>query len=160
MSSIKSSRLDKSIVFMRFSSVLQTLSPRVQNCMLIFCKDHRDKIELPDPLAVAFLFFCPTDRPTFTRGRAMGNETFYWDGIISGKLNNKRKLARLITQYRDIFVCAGQWSRELVLRFLSTVFSLALLSHHKPGAVRNFSKTPPFFRGLLWCPGCWLQHEP
>ena len=27
-------------------------------------------------------FFChlPTDRPTFTRGRAMGNETFYWEG--------------------------------------------------------------------------------
>ena len=25
-------------------------------------------------------FLCPTDRPTFTRGRAMGNETFYGDG--------------------------------------------------------------------------------
>ena len=32
-------------------------------------------------------FFCPTDRPTFTRGRAMGNETFYGDG-----LNQKKKL--------------------------------------------------------------------
>ena len=42
-----------------------------------FCKDHRDKIEVPDPLAV--------------------------EGLISSKLNNKRKLARLITQYRDIF---------------------------------------------------------
>ena len=28
-------------------------------------------------------FFCPTDRPTFTRGRAMVNETFYGDGLIS-----------------------------------------------------------------------------
>ena len=28
-------------------------------------------------------FFCPTDRPTFTRGRAMGNETFYGDGLIN-----------------------------------------------------------------------------
>ena len=28
-------------------------------------------------------FFCPTDRTTFTRGRAMGNETFYGDGLIS-----------------------------------------------------------------------------
>ena len=42
-----------------------------------FCKDHRDKIEVPDPLAV--------------------------EDLISSKLNNKRKLARLITQHRDIF---------------------------------------------------------
>ena len=28
-----------------------------------------------------FTFFCPPDRPTFTRGMAMGNETFYWDGL-------------------------------------------------------------------------------
>ena len=42
-----------------------------------FCKNHRNKIEVPDPLAV--------------------------EDLISSKLNNKRKLARLITQYRDIF---------------------------------------------------------
>ena len=42
-----------------------------------FCKDHRHKIEVPDPLAV--------------------------EDLISDKLNNKRKLARLIKQYRDIF---------------------------------------------------------
>ena len=42
-----------------------------------FCKDHRNKIEVPDPLAV--------------------------EDLISSKLNNKRKLARLITQYRDVF---------------------------------------------------------
>ena len=42
-----------------------------------FCKDHRDKIEVPDPLAI--------------------------EDLISSKLNNQRKLARLITQYRDIF---------------------------------------------------------
>ena len=41
------------------------------------CKDHRDKIEVPDPLAV--------------------------EDLISCKLNNKRKLARLFTQYRDKF---------------------------------------------------------
>jgi len=29
-----------------------------------------------------FFFFCPTERPTFTRGRAMRNETFYGDGRI------------------------------------------------------------------------------
>ena len=27
------------------------------------------------------LFFCSTDRPTFSRVKAMGNETFYWDGL-------------------------------------------------------------------------------
>ena len=42
-----------------------------------FCKDHRNKIEVPDPLTV--------------------------ENLISSKLNNKRKFARLITQYRDIF---------------------------------------------------------
>ena len=42
-----------------------------------FCMDHRNKIEVPDPLAA--------------------------EDLISSKLNNKRKLARLITQYRDIF---------------------------------------------------------
>ena len=29
-----------------------------------------------------FFFFCPPDRPTFKRGRAMGNETFYGDGLM------------------------------------------------------------------------------
>ena len=42
-----------------------------------FCKDHRDKIEVPDPLVL--------------------------EDLISAKLNNRRKLARLIKQYRDIF---------------------------------------------------------
>ena len=46
-------------------------------CDVNFCKDHRNKIEVPDPLAV--------------------------EDLISSKLNNKRKFARLITQYRDIF---------------------------------------------------------
>ena len=33
------------------------------------------------PMFFFFFFFCSTDRPTFTRGRAMENETFYWDGL-------------------------------------------------------------------------------
>ena len=41
------------------------------------CKAHRDKTEVPDPLAV--------------------------EDLISYKLNNWRKLARLITQLRNIF---------------------------------------------------------
>ena len=36
---------------------------------------------LPEPFMFSFLFFCPTGRPTFTRGRAIGNETFDWDGL-------------------------------------------------------------------------------
>ena len=38
-----------------------------------FCRDHRDKTEVPDPLAV--------------------------EDLISYKLNNRRKLARLISDY-------------------------------------------------------------
>ena len=28
-------------------------------------------------------FFCPNDRPTLTRGRAMGNGTLNWDGLMT-----------------------------------------------------------------------------
>ena len=56
-------------------------------------------------------------------------------------------------------VCPEQWSRKLVQKFLSTVFSVALPFHRKPGAIRNYLKTPPFFRGLVWCPGFWRQRE-
>ena len=42
-------------------------------------------------------------------------------------------------------VCAEQWLRKLVQKFLYTVFSVALPFHRKPGAIRNFLKTPPFF---------------
>ena len=42
-----------------------------------FWKDHRDKTKVPDPLAV--------------------------EDLISYKLNNRRKLATLITQYRIYF---------------------------------------------------------
>ena len=41
-----------------------------------FCKDHRDKTEVSDPLVE--------------------------EDLISDKLNNRRKLARLIKQYRVI----------------------------------------------------------
>ena len=37
-----------------------------------------------------FFFFCPTDRPTFTRGRTMGNETFYWDGLCKYEIARAR----------------------------------------------------------------------
>ena len=52
-----------------------------------------------------FFFFCPPDRPTFKRGRAMGNETFYGDGLSQkkklyvpyGSLNFIRLLRVVIT---------------------------------------------------------------
>ena len=43
-------------------------------------------------LHVFIPFFCPTDQPTFTRGRAMGNETFYWDGPNKMKTTNPSKV--------------------------------------------------------------------
>ena len=41
----------------------------------------------------SFFFFCPTDRPTFTRGRAKGNETFYWEGLNVSCLITDPRLA-------------------------------------------------------------------
>ena len=56
-----------------------------------FCKDHRDKTEVPDPLAV--------------------------EDLISCKFKNKRKLARLITQF-------------YVLRSMFRPFVLFIAAHH------------------------------
>ena len=38
---------------------------------------HEQKSEV----LLSFFFFCPTNRPTFTGGKAIGNETFYGDGL-------------------------------------------------------------------------------
>ena len=37
--------------------------------------------QTPSSVHSLFFFFCPTDRPTIARHRAMGNETFYWDSL-------------------------------------------------------------------------------
>ena len=37
-------------------------------------------------------FFCPTHQPTFTRGGAIGNETFYWDGLTRNHVVNVENL--------------------------------------------------------------------
>ena len=40
-------------------------------------------------MKVFFFFFTrPSDRPTITRDGAMGNETFYWDGLVIGHLHD------------------------------------------------------------------------
>ena len=41
-----------------------------------FFKQHHPGLRFPRSV-----FFCPTDRPTFTKGKAMGNETLYGDGL-------------------------------------------------------------------------------
>ena len=46
-----------------------------------------------NPSCVYFYFFCPTDRPTFERGRAMGKETFYWDGLINREWGHYREIS-------------------------------------------------------------------
>ena len=37
--------------------------------------------QTPSSVHSLFFFFCPTDRPIIARHRAMGNETFFWDGL-------------------------------------------------------------------------------
>ena len=39
------------------------------------------------PSSVHFFLAQPTERPTITRDGAMGNETFYWDGLKKNKTN-------------------------------------------------------------------------
>ena len=39
------------------------------------------------PSSVHFFLAQPTERPTITRDGAMGNETFYWDGLKENKTN-------------------------------------------------------------------------
>ena len=73
-----------------------------------FCKDHRNKIEVPDPLAV--------------------------EDLISSKLNNKRKFTRLITQYRDIFFPIFREARPSffrVLQRMTKVFNVTSLKYGK-----------------------------
>ena len=54
--------------------------------------------------------------------------------LISSKLNNKRKLARLITQYRDIFFPICQKARPSffrVLQRMTLVFNVTSLKYEK-----------------------------
>ena len=75
-------------------SVLQDLDPATARVNLSrvsrsnFCKDHRDKTEVPNPLVV--------------------------EDLISDKLNNRRKLARLIKQCRNIFSNISEGTASLL----------------------------------------------
>ena len=61
-----------------------------------FCKDHRDKIEVPDPLVV--------------------------EDLISDKLNNRRKLARLMKQYVWVIDQARGQDGWILAKFFFCVF--------------------------------------
>ena len=45
-----------------------------------------------------------------------------------------------------------QWLRKLLLRFLPTIFSVALPFYHKPATIRNFLKTSIFFPRFVMAP--------
>ena len=61
------------------------------------------------------LFFCPTGQPTFTRRRAMGNKTFYWDGL-RGMNNHAGSTLTPPTETTFSQINAGQsWLRATVV---------------------------------------------
>ena len=72
-----------------------------------FCKDHRDKIEVPDPLVV--------------------------EDLISDNLNNRRKQARLIKQYRDIFFPIFRKARPSFFRVLQRMTIVLNVTNLKYG---------------------------
>ena len=79
----------QNVAFRNCSGVMRTENI----CLHVnFCKDHRDKIEVPDRLAV--------------------------EDLITSKLNKKRKFARLITQYGDIFFPIFRKARPSFFRML------------------------------------------
>ena len=82
--------------------------------MLNCCKDHRDKIEVPDPLVV--------------------------EDLISDNLNNRRKQARLIKQYRDIFFPIFRKARPSFFRVLQRMALLLNVTNLKYGKYDMTSK--------------------
>ena len=79
-----------------------------------FCKDHRDKIEVPDPLVV--------------------------EDLISDNLNNRRKQARLIKQYRDIFFPIFRKARPSFFRVLQRMTIVLNVTNLKYGKYDMTSK--------------------
>ena len=59
-------------------------------------------------------FFCPTDRPTFMRGRAMGDDTFYRDGLT------KSEARKNLPGFQILMFCNG------FLGFLSRKMTLSV----------------------------------
>ena len=57
-----------------------TFSSWLCNQVFLFSSPAFSGAQTPSSVHSLF-FFGPTDRPTITRDGAMGNETFYWDGL-------------------------------------------------------------------------------
>ena len=57
---------------------------------------------------VFFFFFCPIDRPTITRDGAMGDETFYWDGLAGTEMLLITSCAGLYLKYLNLISLSGQ----------------------------------------------------
>ena len=104
--------------------------------VMLICIFYHNRVNLavqpslePRPLQVFILFFFSfffrsTDRTTITRDEAMGNETFYWDGLAG--LNPRRKMTKLRNTYpEDIAfgLCfqSGNFRVNLFQLFYSTV---------------------------------------
>ena len=70
-----------------------------------------------------FFFFFPTDRPTFTRGRATGSETFYWDGqnnSVLARYSPHEICGKTLTKLGEIRGRIGFWPPrflEILARF-------------------------------------------
>ena len=98
------SRLDGSFeLWVKAMSAKAKTTKKMDNVQLHFkcsnfCKDHRDKIEVPDPLVL--------------------------EDLISDNLNNRRKYARLIKQYRDIFFPIFRKARPSFFTVLGLLWDL------------------------------------
>ena len=55
-----------------------------------------------------FFFFSPIDRPTITRDGAMGDKTFYWDGLASTEMLLITSCAGLYLKYLNLISLSGQ----------------------------------------------------
>ena len=103
----------------------------------------------------AIFFFRSTDWPTFTRGRGMGNETFYWDSLIRTKLAFwfPSSLPRPDSSFPHIFF--NLTYLLLTSLIISVSFSLpphkSFLSHLKPTRRNSFWKMPENFYLTVTC---------
>ena len=58
---------------------------------------------------LSLFFFCPTDRPTFTRGRSMGNETFYWDQWPKRTFTQRADIMRQVLKKKNSLYDEMKW---------------------------------------------------
>ena len=90
------------------------------------------KTQTPSSVHI-FFFFCPTDRPTITRDGAIGNKTFYWDGLnhlagTASKVQSNLASIKYVNPalMKTIRKCNFYWTRltwsPLFLDFLKVLY--------------------------------------